>query len=52
VDIETCGTRLVMRQVRDAIADILDSTTLASVIERVEDARQSQAEPEILMYDI
>ena len=52
VDIETCGTRIVMRQVRDAMAEILDSTTLASVIERVEQARQTQAEPEVLMFDI
>ena len=52
VDIETCGTRIVMREVRDAIAGILDSTTLANVIQRVDDARQMQTEPEILMYDI
>jgi Rrf2 family protein len=52
VDIETCGTRIVMRQVRDAIADILDSTTLANVIEKVDEARQTQTEPEVLTYEI
>jgi Rrf2 family protein len=52
VDIETCGTRIVMRQVRDAIADILDSTTLADVIAKVDEARHPQGEPEVLMYEI
>jgi len=32
---ETCGTRMVMKEVRDAIAKILDGTTLADVCERV-----------------
>jgi Rrf2 family protein len=52
VDIETCGTRIVMREVRDAIAEILDATTLTMVVQRVDQARQSQAEPEVLMFDI
>jgi Rrf2 family protein len=52
VDIETGGTRIVMRQVRDAIADILDSTTLADVIAKVDEARHPQGEPEVLMYEI
>ncbi len=51
VDIDTCGTRLVMRDVRDAIAEILDSTTLASVCDRVDDARLKNNH-EALMYDI
>ncbi len=42
-DDETCGTRLVMRDVRDAIAKILDSTTLADVCNRV-DAVRGEAE--------
>ncbi len=42
VDIETCGTRLVMREVRDSVAQILERTTLASVCRRVDQARQSQ----------
>jgi Rrf2 family protein len=41
VDIQTCGTRIVMRQVRDAMAAILDETTLAMVCEKVEDARKA-----------
>jgi Rrf2 family protein len=35
-DETTCGLRLVMLDVRNAIADILDHTTLADVTERVE----------------
>ena len=52
VDIETCGTRIVMREVRDAIAGILDSTTLAMVCEKVDAARQTQHEAEALTYEI
>jgi len=32
---ETCGTHLVMKEVRDAIAKVLDGTTLAGVQQRV-----------------
>jgi Rrf2 family protein len=39
-DEHTCGTRIVMRRVRDAMAHILDSTTLADVIHDVEEARK------------
>jgi Rrf2 family protein len=35
-DEETCGLRLVMLDVRNAIADILDQTTLADVARRIE----------------
>jgi len=38
-DEKTCGLRLVMLDVRNAIADILDGTTLADVIHRVDLAR-------------
>lgn len=31
IDVRRCGTRIVMKRVRDAIAAILDSTTLADV---------------------
>jgi Rrf2 family protein len=41
VDIQTCGTRIVMRQVRDAMAAILDETTLAMVNKKVEEARKT-----------
>jgi Rrf2 family protein len=37
-DIETCGTRMIMRDVRDAIAAVLDNTTLAELIRRVDAA--------------
>ena len=52
VDIETCGTRIVMREVRDAIAGILDSTTLAMVCNKVDAARQIQNMGEALTYEI
>jgi Rrf2 family protein len=35
-DERTCGIRMVMKDVRDATARILDSTTLADVLNRVE----------------
>lgn len=38
-DEETCGLRMVMGDVRNAIANILDNTTLASVMKRVETAK-------------
>ena len=31
-DVETCGTRIIMRQVRDAMAGVLDKTTLAELL--------------------
>ncbi|HVN90053.1 MAG TPA: Rrf2 family transcriptional regulator [Candidatus Binataceae bacterium] len=34
-DERTCGIRMVMKDVRDAMAKILDSTTLADVLRRV-----------------
>jgi len=38
-DEETCGLKLVMSDVRNAIADILDHTSLADVARRSENAR-------------
>src|SRR2546423_4623366 len=51
VDIETCGTRIVMKEVRDAMADILERTTLASVCRKVDAAKQKQQAPGAF-YDI
>jgi len=42
-DVESCGTRIIMRQVRDAMATVLDNTTLAELLRRVDGVRQSQA---------
>jgi Rrf2 family protein len=39
-DEETCGLRLVMGDVRNAIADILDNTSLADVTKRHDTARK------------
>ncbi|MBN1309868.1 MAG: Rrf2 family transcriptional regulator [Anaerolineae bacterium] len=41
-DEETCGLRLVMLDVRNAIADILDTTTLADVIARTHQAQNNK----------
>jgi Rrf2 family protein len=38
-DIETCGTRIIMRQVRDAMVSVLDNTTLADLLRRENSAR-------------
>ncbi len=41
-DEETCGLRMVMFDVRNAISGVLDHTTLAQVAERVENAQKSR----------
>jgi Rrf2 family protein len=38
----TCGIRLVMKDMRDAIAKILDGTSLADVLEKMDQAEESQ----------
>jgi hypothetical protein len=48
-DVEACGTRLVMPQVRDAIARVLDGTTLADVMKRVDAIRGERNAEEALM---
>jgi Rrf2 family protein len=40
----SCGTRLVMRQVRDAIAGILDHTSFADLNQRVDEAASARAQ--------
>jgi Rrf2 family protein len=50
-DVESCGTRIIMRQVRDAIAHVLDQTTLADVVRLVDEAKREHA-PQPLMYYI
>lgn len=37
---ETCGIRMVMKDTRDAIAKVLDGTTLADVLEKIEKAEK------------
>lgn len=44
-DENTCGLRMAMGDVRNAIADVLDNTTLAMVTDRVEAARQAISVP-------
>ncbi|ABB32136.1 transcriptional regulator, BadM/Rrf2 family [Geobacter metallireducens RCH3] len=38
----SCGIRLVMKDVRDAMAQILDNATLAAVLERIEQEKQKK----------
>lgn len=51
IDDRYCETRIVMRQVRDEMARILDKTTLADACRKVDEARQD-TEPQGLMYYI
>ena len=52
-DVENCGTRIIMRQVRDAIAEVLDRTTLADLLRMVEASKQAnQLLPDAVMYHI
>ena len=52
VDAEFCGTRIVMREVRDATAAILERTTLATVGEKMAAARQKKEDPNSRTYYI
>jgi Rrf2 family protein len=38
----TCGIRIVMKDVRDAMAKILDGTSLADVLERIDRVEEAQ----------
>jgi Rrf2 family protein len=51
-DVEHCSTRIIMREVRDAIAEVLDKTTLADLIRKTETARQDPKSRGPLMYYI
>ncbi|MGE4343655.1 MAG: Rrf2 family transcriptional regulator [Geoalkalibacter sp.] len=50
IDEESCGIRLVMKDVRDAVAAILDSTTLKEVLVRSDDA--SKKAKKVIDYSI
>jgi DNA-binding IscR family transcriptional regulator len=39
---QTCGIRVVMKDVRDAMAKILDGTSLADVLEQIDSAEEAQ----------
>ncbi|MCX6620217.1 MAG: Rrf2 family transcriptional regulator [Acidobacteria bacterium] len=51
-DVEACGTRIIMRQVRDAIADVLDHTTLSDVLQRVDSVHLLRNTDPVLTFDI
>jgi Rrf2 family protein len=48
-DIESCGIRIIMRQVRDAMASVLDRTTLADLLRQMDETKRK---PPILTYEI
>jgi DNA-binding IscR family transcriptional regulator len=50
LDVESCGTRIILRQVRDATADILDRTSLADLLRRVQTARDGKKGEAIMYY--
>jgi Rrf2 family protein len=52
IDDRFCETRLLMRDVRDAIAAILDRRTLADVCRRTDSARAESSDSDNLMYYI
>lgn len=43
IDAETCATRIVMREVRDAIAKVLDNISLEEAVRRADDAAQRKS---------
>lgn len=49
-DVEHCGVRIIMRQVRDAIADVLDKTTLAELIRQVELSKESSVRLPVMYH--
>jgi Rrf2 family protein len=49
-DVEGCGVRIIMRRVRDAMADVLDKTTLADLLRDVRSLRRNKKP--VLMFDI
>ena len=51
-DVENCGTRIIMRRVRDSISDVLDRTTLADLIKDVEAGVGKRKPAEAIMYYI
>ncbi|MBV9743167.1 MAG: Rrf2 family transcriptional regulator, partial [Acidobacteriia bacterium] len=49
-DVERCGVRIVMRQVRDVMAEVLDQTTMADLLRKIEELAPRQSVTEVLMY--
>jgi len=45
-DVENCGTHIMMRQVRDAVSNVLDRTTLADAIRESDEGRTNRVTPE------
>jgi Rrf2 family protein len=41
-DAETCATRIVMKEVRDAVAKVLDNTSLEQAVRQADEANQKK----------
>ncbi len=52
VDVENCGTRIIMRRVRDAVSDVLDRTTLADLLRQVDAGKADAGLNQSPMYNI
>lgn len=52
IDVAKCGTRIVMREVRDAMAAILDKRTIADVCHTVDQLRAAEEGRDALMFYI
>jgi Rrf2 family protein len=50
VDEKRCGTRIVMKRVRDAMAAILDTTTLADVCNEVDALKEADRDEPLMYY--
>ncbi len=50
IDEKICGIRIVMTEVRDVMAKVLDQTSLADVIEKSHDARMKESR--VMMFNI
>jgi len=48
-DVEACGVRIIMRQVRDAMAAVLDKTTVADLLRQMDEVKRK---PPVMMYEI
>jgi Rrf2 family protein len=49
-DVQSCGTRIIMRQVRDAIAAVLDQTSLADLLRQIDEATGQRDKNPIMYY--
>jgi DNA-binding IscR family transcriptional regulator len=49
-EVENCGSRIIMRRVRDSISEVLDRPTLADLIKDVEEGVGKRKPVAAIMY--